>query len=854
VAQSAFHDSNARYPPPKCHPDTRKAVIKEIMTWHVGDTDRGDDESNSTGKGDSGGKGGSGGEFGDSDGGNGVGQGNGDRHSKADNAGSNNRKQKKSILWLHAPAGAGKSAIAQSIAELCYSAKPLSIAASFFFSRNVAERNTEKHLAATLAYQIAVSIPAARPFIENVVQQDPCIFSRSLEAQFTKLIAEPLVQATVMDSPGSQWPTLILLDGLDECIGNDDGEEKQCAIIKAIYTSLTCFDISLQFLIASRPEPHIRNIFKQPDVFSISHYLELDDSFNPDQDIEIFFRDEFFRIREYHSSMASVTNWPSETDLKRLVNESSQQFIYAATVIKFVGDSRHDPTQRLDMVLRPRTETLPSPFANLDTLYHQVLDTALREHIDAILTIFSIMLHHRGFAPTLTGIAHLMAITVQGIHLLLHDLHSIVKVSDNNSPVEFFHSSFSGFLKSETRAGLYYIGRREKCIEVIQLFLKVVLNQQCDCENQFILSIRCHHACAYRSWFNYLSDVEPTPTLLEHLEQFLVQVSEDLESRPDLCRNIWHVKTTLCAIVSVITWLQSYVSLLIMTDLFPCIPKNSGKKILDGFLGLFDKTCKKLIYMAIMGFTHHTGQPTCLSDVLFSLSFHMACFQSHMQNKILFMDIQLILVHMGQIYSSANLPTAINLLKDISFAFDYLHLSRPSERGTINLLEDFFADPSRSAEFFLGDINAQMAVWSLTSLIGDPSKHKVANQSLPPNEDRITHHLFCIYHLFHASISSPLLVNFPTINPKKLRIWDGDSDSNCGGSGSDCEESNSNYEESDLDCEKSEDQLPSKAITPFISKECQDSKDQLSKAVTQFLLVCSNRSFSHIVSKFLLIH
>ena len=98
-----------------------------------------------------------------------------------------------------------KSAIAQSVAELCCSAKPSSLAACFFFSCNVAERNTKKYLAATLAYQIAVSIPVARPFIENAVQQDPCIFSCSLAAQFTKLIAEPLSKLlswTLLDLSG----------------------------------------------------------------------------------------------------------------------------------------------------------------------------------------------------------------------------------------------------------------------------------------------------------------------------------------------------------------------------------------------------------------------------------------------------------------------------------------------------------------------------------------------------------------------------------------------------------------------------------------------------------------------------
>ena len=223
------------------------------------------------------------------------------------------------------------------------------------------------------------------------------------------------------------------------------------------------------------------------------------------------------------------------------------------------------------MVLQPHTEMLSSPFTNLDALYCQVLATAQPEHIDAILTVFCIMLRHRGFPPTLAGLAQIMAISVQDIHILLYDLQSIVKVSDNNSQVEFFHASFSDFLQSETRAGCYYIGKRGKCAQVIQLFLQVVLNQYCDCKTEMLdgHSIHCHHACAHRSWFGYLSDVEPTTALLEYLEQFLLKVSTDLEFHPDSCyRSRWHMKTTLCATVAVIAWLQSCESHLIMADLF----------------------------------------------------------------------------------------------------------------------------------------------------------------------------------------------------------------------------------------------------------------------------------------------
>jgi pantothenate kinase-related protein Tda10 len=64
IAPGAFHNSDERYDPPKCYPHTRRAVLKKIIDW-VKDVDK-----------------------------------------------------VVLILWLYGPAGAGKSAIAQTIAEL----------------------------------------------------------------------------------------------------------------------------------------------------------------------------------------------------------------------------------------------------------------------------------------------------------------------------------------------------------------------------------------------------------------------------------------------------------------------------------------------------------------------------------------------------------------------------------------------------------------------------------------------------------------------------------------------------------------------------------------------------------------
>ena len=111
IAPGAFHNSEERYDPPKCHPRTRRAVLKKIEDW-VKDAEK-----------------------------------------------------VALILWLYGPAGAGKSAIAQTIAELLAEAGLL--AAAFFFSRNAAGRNDKTPLVATLAYQLVKSIPEIRAHIRN---------------------------------------------------------------------------------------------------------------------------------------------------------------------------------------------------------------------------------------------------------------------------------------------------------------------------------------------------------------------------------------------------------------------------------------------------------------------------------------------------------------------------------------------------------------------------------------------------------------------------------------------------------------------------------------------------------------
>ena len=64
------------------------------------------------------------------------------------------------FMWIYGLAGSGKSAIAQTITEMCQ--REAIIIASWFFSRTVAKRNNVQSVISTLVY---LTIPEIREFI-----------------------------------------------------------------------------------------------------------------------------------------------------------------------------------------------------------------------------------------------------------------------------------------------------------------------------------------------------------------------------------------------------------------------------------------------------------------------------------------------------------------------------------------------------------------------------------------------------------------------------------------------------------------------------------------------------------------
>jgi len=420
IAAGAFHNSDERYDPPKCHPHTRKAILKKILDW-VKDEDK-----------------------------------------------------VALVLWLYGPAGAGKSAIAQTIAELLENEGLL--AAAFFFSRNAVGRNEKTPLVATLVYQLIISIPEIGPHVLKALDKDPAVFSRSIQAQIQVLIIKPLNAAAIDETLAPALlsrPRLIIIDGLDECRTTSS----QIHILNALSTTVKDLDIPLCFLIASRPEHHLREAFNgQSDgIGLLSFSIALDNTYKPDRDIEVFLQSTFNEIKRKHPSGAHLPkNWPSLQDIRRLVEKSSGQFIFASTVAKYLHSHRHWPPDRLKIIFgqsNPRNET---PFAELDGLYRLILLSVDVAKLKDLLMFLLLQPFQGGLIQT-TLIEKFLFYRPGEMDMILTDLHSIISVpppGDAFSDLRFVHASLPDFLLDQSRSLDLFFDQSPAYLKLTELAVK----------------------------------------------------------------------------------------------------------------------------------------------------------------------------------------------------------------------------------------------------------------------------------------------------------------------------------------------------------------------------------------------
>ncbi|KAG8923155.1 hypothetical protein FRC02_011329 [Tulasnella sp. 418] len=438
----------------------------------------------------------------------------------------------KAIYWLCGLAGTGKSTIAQTLAEAFNRRKILG--ASFFFSRDVAERSNVHVVFTTIAYQLSQFHETFLTRISAFVRKYPDACSSMLETQMEKLIIEPLRDV-------AEHPQLVVLviDALDECADESLVQEMLILLTYAIHE----LPFHLKIFITSRPDVHIRSKFHEAVMKSVSEASLLHDI-----DLSIVQHDIGLylghHLRRVGREMLMDSTWPTQADIDVLVERARGLFIYASALIAYIGDKGYRrPKQRLHILLEDKRESGGSPYAEVDRLYRHILQSTL-----PLVGAWSIA---RQLQPILATIITLLdPLPVESMEKLisaeegsvlpmLSPLHSVLSISDNPmEPIRIFHKSFPDFMCDQDRctdsrllvkSDLHHSQLALHCLNVLNTNLR---RNMCQVRDEFVmnddisdLDTRLEHKAARhvlyacKFWAVHLKNADPANTELRNAVQ-----------------------------------------------------------------------------------------------------------------------------------------------------------------------------------------------------------------------------------------------------------------------------------------------------------------------------------------------
>lgn len=367
------------------------------------------------------------------------------------------------MLWLHGPAGTGKSAVAQTFAERCAESERLG--ASFFFSRSN-NRSDPNTVIPSLIYQLAVRLPHYKSLVAAHLANDPELLRKTRRTLFKNLIVEPLSQLQTQRRKRIQEPLLVVLDGLDEC----QGEDAQREIIEMISEVVRLKqDFPLIWLICSRPEAHLKYIFSRPDFIVSCSREELAIDVESITDVDLYLRDGLAGIRIEFSDVTEST-WPSEEQTTQLSNYAFGHFAFASTALRYIGDLHYvAPMSRLNALLSflkgVRVGT-PNPLEALDTLYTRILHFVPDEVLPMIKQILGYIIYVTVFGPLCSAqaLCNFFRVDQATFHSAFRKLHSVIDIPSPNTSktqLRFYHTSFEDYLLDPSRSGKFVIAKED---------------------------------------------------------------------------------------------------------------------------------------------------------------------------------------------------------------------------------------------------------------------------------------------------------------------------------------------------------------------------------------------------------
>ncbi|KAJ5404017.1 WD40 repeat-like protein [Penicillium cosmopolitanum] len=208
-------------------------------------------------------------------------------------------------------------------------------------------------------------IPEVEPGVHRVLEDDPDIVSKSLREQFKNLLLQPLLGLDQLSQQSRT--TVIVVDALDECEHDPDVRN----IIRLLPLLQKAKAVRIRIFLTSRPELPINLGFSE---ITDHEYQDIALHEIPEestaQDIQLFLKDQFAKIRQDRNI---PTNWPGDDVIQQLVAMSVPLFISAATVCRYIANSRWEPKSRLEELLKDQAKYV----SRMDKTYMPILTRLL---------------------------------------------------------------------------------------------------------------------------------------------------------------------------------------------------------------------------------------------------------------------------------------------------------------------------------------------------------------------------------------------------------------------------------------------------------------------------------------------
>ncbi|QRV83591.1 Vegetative incompatibility protein HET-E-1 [Ceratobasidium sp. AG-Ba] len=348
------------------------------------------------------------------------------------------------IFWVNGMAGTGKTTIAYSLCEWLETNHKL--AASFFCSRQLPECRDANRIVPTIAYQLA---RFSRPFYHEtaeILATNADTHNQTLDKQLSQLLVDPLgrIKHTL--------PTdlVIVVDALDEC--TDDA-----GVARFLSTLLSsAHELSMKIFVTSRPNPSILELMqkKQHNGARVEMRLHELDCRTVQNDIRAYLQ------AQLRTRMTLTTE-----QLGTLVQRSGTLFIYAATVVRYIGMNDFACCQELlDEVLGSEASGNQSNDSNkeIDGLYSSILRPVfsgpkvhrrLRERIKTIL--HTVICAREPLSVSV--IARLLGLDGPNkVHEALRPLLSVLQISNSDSIITTLHESFPNYMLDKIRSDEFH--------------------------------------------------------------------------------------------------------------------------------------------------------------------------------------------------------------------------------------------------------------------------------------------------------------------------------------------------------------------------------------------------------------